>query len=66
VFVNNVLTAPGIELAGPFPAEVQQELIFPVAIAAEAKEPAAARAFIDFLTSPAAASIIKAKGMTPG
>jgi ABC-type Fe3+ transport system substrate-binding protein len=45
---------------------VQQELIFPVAIAAEAKEPAAARAFIDFLTSPAAASIIKAKGMTPG
>jgi len=66
VFVNNVLTAPGVEIAGPFPAEVQQELIFPAAVAAEAKEPAAAREFIDFLTSPAAASIIKAKGMTPG
>jgi molybdate transport system substrate-binding protein len=66
VFVNNVLTAPGVELAGPFPAEVQQELVFPAAIAADAKEPAAAKAFIDFLTSPAAVSVIKAKGMTPG
>ena len=66
VFVNNVLTAPGVELAGPFPAEVQQELVFPAAIAADAKEAAAAKAFIDFLTSPAAVSVIKAKGMTPG
>jgi molybdate transport system substrate-binding protein len=66
VFVNNLLTAPGIELAGPFPAELQQELVFPAAVAADTKEAAAARAFIDFLTSPAAASAIKAKGMTPG
>jgi molybdate transport system substrate-binding protein len=66
VFVNNVLTAPGVEIAGPFPAELQQELIFPAAVAADTKESAAAKAFIDFLTSPAAASAIKAKGMTPG
>src|ERR1700674_2327323 len=66
VFVNNLLTAPGVEIAGPFPAELQQELVFPAAVAADTKEPAAAKAFIDFLTSPAAASAIKAKGMTPG
>jgi molybdate transport system substrate-binding protein len=66
VFLNNVLTAPGVEIVGPFPAELQHELVFPAAISADAKEPAAAMAFIDFLTSPAAASIIKAKGMTPG
>ncbi len=66
VFVNNLLTAPGVEIAGPFPPELQQELIFPAAVAADTKEAAAARAFIDFLTSPAAASVISAKGMSPG
>jgi molybdate transport system substrate-binding protein len=66
VFVNNLLTAPGVEIAGPFPAEVQQELIFPAAVATDTKEAAAAKAFIEYLTSPAAASAIRAKGMTPG
>ena len=46
--------APGIELAGPFPADLQQELVFPAAVAKDAKEPAAAKALIDFLTTPAA------------
>jgi len=66
IFLVNVLIAPGVELAGPFPAELQQELVFAAAVAAEAKEPDAAKAFIAFLTTPAAASVFKAKGMTPG
>jgi molybdate transport system substrate-binding protein len=66
VFLVNVLIAPGIELAGSFPAELQQELVFTSAVAAESKQAEAAKAFIAFLTSPAAASVIKAKGMTPG
>jgi molybdate transport system substrate-binding protein len=45
---------------------VQQELSYPAALAADTKEPAAAKAFIEYLTSPAVASTIKAKGMTPG
>jgi molybdate transport system substrate-binding protein len=66
LFVNNVLTAPGVEIVGPFPAEVQQELVYPAAVAAQAREPDGAKAFIEYLTSPAAASALKAKGMTPG
>jgi molybdate transport system substrate-binding protein len=66
VFLTNVLIAPGVELAGSFPAELQQELVFTAAVAADSKEAEAAKAFIDFLTTPAAAAVIKAKGMKPG
>jgi len=66
IFLTNVFNAPGIELAGPFPADLQQELVFPAAVATDAKEPAAARALIDFLKAPAAVTAIKAVGMTPG
>jgi molybdate transport system substrate-binding protein len=66
IFLTNVFNAPGIELAGPFPADLQQELIFPAAVAANANEPGAAKALIDFLKTPAAVTAIKAAGMTPG
>lgn len=66
VFVNNVLTAPGVDIVGPFPAKYQQELVFPAALAVDTKEKEAAKAFIDFLMSPSAAAVVKAKGMTPG
>jgi molybdate transport system substrate-binding protein len=66
VFLTNVLIAPGVELAGAFPAELQQELVFTSAIAADTRETDAAKAFIDYLKSPAATVTIKAGGMTPG
>jgi molybdate transport system substrate-binding protein len=66
VFLINTLIAPGVEIAGPFPGELQQELVFTAAVTADSKQSEAAKAFIDYLTSPAAAAIIKAKGMTPG
>ncbi len=50
VFLTNVLIAPGVELAGPFPAELQQELVFTAAIAADSKDADAAKALIDYLT----------------
>jgi molybdate transport system substrate-binding protein len=66
VFLVNVLMAPGVELAGAFPAELQQELVFTAAVAGDTRQADAAKAFIDFLKTPAAIAVIKAKGMNPG
>jgi molybdate transport system substrate-binding protein len=66
VFLTNVLIAPGVELAGSFPADLQQELVFTAAVATDSKEADAAQALIRFLTTPAAAATIKAGGMNPG
>jgi molybdate transport system substrate-binding protein len=65
VFLINVLMAPGVDFAGPFPAEVQQELVFTAAAAADTKDIDGAKALIAFLKSPASAAVIKAKGMEP-
>jgi molybdate transport system substrate-binding protein len=66
VFLLNVLTAPGLDVVGPFPAELQQEVVFTAALAANTKEPEAAKAFITHLKTPAATAVLKAKGMNPG
>jgi len=66
VFLSNVLIAPGVELVGPFPGDLQQELVFTSAIAADTKEAEAAKALVDYLRTPAATALIKAAGMTPG
>ncbi len=66
IFLINVLTAPGLDVVGPFPAELQAEIVFTAAVAADSKETEAAKAFIAFLTTPGAAATIKAMGMQPG
>jgi molybdate transport system substrate-binding protein len=66
VFLTNVLIGPGVELVGPFPGDLQQELVFTSAVAADTKDADAAKALIDYLKTPAATALIKAAGMTAG
>ena len=66
VFLSNVPIAPGVEPVGPFPGDLQQELVFTSAVAADTREVDVAKALIDYLRTPAATAVIKAVGMTPG
>jgi molybdate transport system substrate-binding protein len=66
LFLINVLTAPGLDVVGPLPPELQETVVFTAAVASDAKDAAAARMLVEFLQGDAAVAIIKSRGMTPG
>jgi molybdate transport system substrate-binding protein len=66
VFLLNVISDPRLDVIGPFPSEIQREVVYVSAVAASSREPHAAKAFISYLISPAGAAVIQAKGMNPG
>jgi molybdate transport system substrate-binding protein len=63
---NELLAVPGIEFV-PLPPEFRtKDFTFSAGIATSAKEPAAAKALIEFLVAPAELPVIKAKHLDPG
>ena len=62
--VNPAFVA-GIEIVGPLPSDLQDTLVFEAAIMAGATDAAASKALIDFMRTPEAARVVKAKGMDP-
>ncbi len=64
-FTSNLLSAPGVELAGPFPAELQYSVVLAAGIGSAARQADAAKSFIKYLLTPEAASVLKAKGLEP-
>src|SRR5262249_54974691 len=64
--ISEILPYGGSEVVGPLPAEIQFYSVSAAALAANTPEPEAAKAFIKSLTTPAAAAVLKAKGLTPG
>jgi len=65
VIVPNILNIPGAELVGPLPQEIQSTIYFSGGVSATAKQPEAAMQLIQFLKSPRAVQVIKAKSMSP-
>lgn len=55
----------GVDVVGPLPGDMAFTAAFAAGVGAGAKEPAAAGAFLKFLTSPDAQAVFKAKGFNP-
>jgi molybdate transport system substrate-binding protein len=64
--ISEALAFPGVDLVGPLPPELQVYTILPAAVATTAESPRAAKALLEFLTTPAAIAVLKAKGLEPG
>jgi molybdate transport system substrate-binding protein len=64
--VSELLAVAGVEVIGPFPPELQLTTRYTAGVAASTANADAGKAFIRFLTTPQAQSVMKAKGLDPG
>jgi molybdate transport system substrate-binding protein len=63
--ITEIVIAPGVDLAGPLPGEIQNTTLMAAGIITTSKAPGAAKALISFLSSPSAAAVLKATGFQP-
>jgi molybdate transport system substrate-binding protein len=63
--ISELMAAGGVDIVGPFPEALQTATQFSAGIPANAKEADAGQALVRFLSTPAAAAVIKAKGLEP-
>ena len=63
--MQELMAVPGIDIIGPLPGDLQETFVFSAAIMTGANDVKAAKALIEFLRTPEARAVIKAKGMEP-
>ncbi|HEY6239542.1 MAG TPA: substrate-binding domain-containing protein [Burkholderiales bacterium] len=66
LLVNELMGVPGVEVLGPLPPELQNFTVFHAGVGVGSKDSSAAKALIQFLTTPSAGAVFKAKGQEPG
>lgn len=57
---------PGIDIVGPLPKEISPPTVLVGFVSTHAKDPGAAKSLLEYLSSPAAASVYKSLKMQPG
>jgi len=63
--ITEIAIAPGVDLAGPLPPEIQDTTLLAAGIVVTSKAQDDARAFIRYLTSPAVAKVLTTNGFLP-
>ena len=56
---------PGVQLLGPFPAEMQNYIVFTAVRSPQASNPDAANALMRYLAGPEAADALRAHALEP-
>lgn len=63
--LSELIHAPGVQVIGPLPPEIQAITVFSAGVSARSEHPAEAEALITFLASPEADAAKRAQGMEP-
>ncbi len=63
--ISEILARPSLEMVAPMPPELQSSISFVSVLPVNASQPAAAKALLEFLTSPRAKTILTAVGLEP-
>jgi molybdate transport system substrate-binding protein len=65
LLINEIMAQPGVDVAGPLPGDLQSYTAFSSGVSAASKNAAAAKALAEFLRTPDARAVFKAKGQEP-
>jgi molybdate transport system substrate-binding protein len=65
VVATRIVGVAGVDVVGPIPEALQTKIGFAAGLSAFTTQPEAAKALIKFLSAPAAAATLKAKGVEP-
>jgi molybdate transport system substrate-binding protein len=63
--ISEIVPVKEVTLVGPLPAEIQNYTVYAAGLGTSAKDVEAAKALIKALTGPAAADVLKSRGMEP-
>jgi molybdate transport system substrate-binding protein len=63
--IAELLPVPGIDIVGPLPGDMQKIIVYMAGVPAEGADRDTAETLVKFLTSEAAAQVLKQKGMDP-
>ena len=65
VLISDILATPGVDLVGPLPPALQNQVMQAAGIGAKAERPANGKAFIEFLEGPTAITAFQSRGLQP-
>jgi molybdate transport system substrate-binding protein len=63
--ISEIMSVDGVELVGPLPDALQSVTVYSAGILANAQQPDAANALVEFLRTPPAVEVLRAKGLEP-